>query len=341
MKYPIGIQSFKKIRTGGYVYVDKTAQIYNLMQQGQYFFLSRPRRFGKSLILSTMEAYFEGRKDLFEGLAIAELEKNWKALPVIHIDFNTGDYETVNGLLNRIDKTLTEQEEKHGQEKASNDSGLRFEYLIKNIYASTGNKVVLLIDEYDKPLLETIGAPDLQKKLRDELRDMYSVLKTCDEYIQFAMLTGVTKFGHLNVFSGLNNIKDISFRPEYAALCGITETEMLSCFDKPIQVMAEKKGYTVEEMVEKLRNMYDGYRFTRENILVYNPFSLLNAFDDKELYAYWFETGTPKYLVELLQNKNYKLNELEGATSYVQNLKAFNPDSGEDPLPVMYQSGYL
>ena len=341
MKYPIGIQSFKKLREGGYVYVDKTELIYNLVQQGQYIFLSRPRRFGKSLVLSTIEAYFEGRKDLFEGLAMAELEKDWKPLPVIRIDFNTGKYSAIDGLLNRLDKTLTEQEKKHGQQKVSNDSGLRFEYLIKNIYESTGNKVVVLIDEYDKPLLETIGTPDLQEKMRDELRDFYSVLKSCDDYIHFAMLTGVTKFGHLSVFSGLNNIIDISFHSEYAALCGITETEMLSCFAEPIQEMAANNECSAAEMVEMLRKMYDGYRFTRDKVLVYNPFSILNAFLTKNLDAYWFATGTPKYLVELLQKNRYDLNNLEGVSSSSSKLSAFNPDTGDDPIPVMYQSGYL
>ena len=341
MLYPIGIQSFKKLREGGFIYVDKTALIYNLTRQGQYVFLSRPRRFGKSLILSTLEAYFEGRKDLFEGLAIAELEKDWTPYPVFHIDLNKGPYTTVEKLKNHLIAQVSKLEEKYGRREAEVEISDRFSGVIERAAEKAGRNVVVLIDEYDKPLLEVIGKPELQEAMRDELRGFYSALKSCDKYIRFAMLTGVTKFGHLNVFSGLNNIKDISFRPEYAALCGITETEMLSCFGEPIQAMAINNGCTAEEMVEKLRNMYDGYRFTRDNVLVYNPFSLLNAFDDKELYAYWFETGTPKYLVELLQNKNYKLNDLEGATSDEESLKAFNPDSDDDPIPVMYQSGYL
>ena len=341
MIYPIGIQSFKEIREGGCAYVDKTGLVYQLTHSGKYFFLSRPRRFGKSLILSTIEAYFEGRKELFDGLAIAELEKDWNAYPVIHIDLNTGNYETVDGLLRRINLTLLDQENKHSQPTVESDSGLRFESLIKNIYKSTGSRVVVLIDEYDKPLLNAIGNPELQEAMRNELRDLYSVLKSCDQYIRFAMLTGVTKFGRLSVFSGLNNLRDISFRPEYAALCGITEEEMLSNFSEQIQGMASAEACTMEEMVANLRHMYDGYRFTRANLLVYNPFSLLNAFDACELGSYWFETGTPKYLVELLQHNDYALSDLDGATATVTQLSAFNPDTGEDPIPVMYQSGYL
>ena len=341
MKYPIGIQSFEKLRKGGFVYVDKTELLYNLTQRGQYIFLSRPRRFGKSLILSTIEAYFEGRKDLFEGLAIADLEKDWKALPVIHVDLNTGDYETVDGLLNRLDKTLTEQEKKHGQKKASNDSGLRFEFLIKNIYESTGDKVVVLIDEYDKPLLETIRTPELQEKMRNKLRDFYSVLKTCDDYIQFAMLTGVTKFGHLSVFSGLNNIRDISFDDRFATICGITLPEILSTFAEPLEYMAAKHKCSKDEMIARLTEMYDGYRFTEAKEKVFNPFSLLNAFDVSKLKDYWFKTGTPKYLVELLQKNKYELSNLEGKKAKESRLSAFDPDTGNDPLPVMYQSGYL
>ena len=341
MQYPIGIQSFKKLREDGYDYVDKTDLIYNLTRQGQYYFLSRPRRFGKSLLLSTIEAYFEGRKDLFEGLAIAELEKAWNAYPVIHIDMNTGNFKSIDGLSRRINLTLQEQEKKHGQPTIDTDSGLRLESLIKNIYESTGSKVVVLIDEYDKPLLNAIGNPELQEAMRDELRDLYSVMKSCDQYIRFAMLTGVTKFGRLSVFSGLNNLNDISFRAEYAAICGITEEEMLSYFIEPIEGMAVKYGCAVQDIVNKLRNMYDGYRFSRADTLVYNPFSLLNAFESCDFGAYWFATGTPMYLVEILQRNDYELSGLEGATASVAQLSAFNPDTSYDPIPVMYQSGYL
>ena len=341
MIYPIGIQSFKKIREMGLAYVDKTALVYDLVHQGQYTFLSRPRRFGKSLLLSTIEAYFEGRKELFEGLAISKLENDWTAYPVIHIDLNTGIYDAVEGLNRRLDLTLAEQEKKHGVSPTDNDAALRFEFLIKNVYELSGRQVVVLIDEYDKPLLEAIGKPELQEAMRDELRSFYSVLKSYDQYIRFAMLTGVTKFGRLSVFSGLNNLEDISFDSEYASICGITEQELLNTFGEGIEGLAEDYECSTEDMVDMLRNKYDGYRFTNSKTLVYNPFSLLIAFKRKTLGDYWFETGTPNYLVELLQRNHYTLSNLDGAVATVSQLSAFNPDTGDDPIPVMYQSGYL
>ena len=341
MLYPIGIQSFSEIREGGYAYVDKTALVYQLTHSGKYFFLSRPRRFGKSLILSTIEAYFQGRKELFDGLAIAELENDWNAHPVIHIELNTGPYNSVENLRHNLMTQMSILEDQYGRNANEVLIADRFAGVIRRAVAQTGHNVVVLIDEYDKPLLEVIGKIELQEAIRDELRAFYSVLKNCDKYLRFVMLTGVTKFGRLSVFSGLNNLKDITFRPDYAALCGITETEMLSHFAEPINSMAINDGCSNETMVERLRSKYDGYRFTRADLLVYNPFSLLNAFDAHELGAFWFETGTPKYLVELLQRNEYELSDLEGAKATVSQLSAFNPDTGDDPIPVMYQSGYL
>ena len=341
MKYPIGVQSFKEIREGGYAYVDKTELVYQLTHSGKYFFLSRPRRFGKSLLLSTIEAYFEGRKELFEGLAIAELEKEWNAYPVMHIDLNTGRYDSVENLKKHLNTQMSRLESRYGRSADEELIADRFSGVIMRAVEMTGRNVVVLIDEYDKPLLEAIGKPELQEAMRDELRAFYSVLKSCDQYLRFVMLTGVTKFGRLSVFSGLNNLNDISFRAEYAAICGITEDEMLSYFAEPIEKMASKYGCSTQEIVGKLRNMYDGYRFSSSDLLVYNPFSLLNAFESLEFGAYWFATGTPKYLVELLQNNDYALNDLEGVTASATQLSAFNPDTGDDPIPVMYQSGYL
>ena len=232
-------------------------------------------------------------------------------------------------------------EERYGRNDNEKLIPDRFSGIIMRAMEATGRKAVVLIDEYDKPLLETIGKPELQEQMRNELRAFYSVLKSCDPYIRFAMLTGVTKFGRLSVFSGLNNLNDISFRPDYAALCGITEQEMLSCFAEPIGIMAEEDECTADEMVARLRQMYDGYRFTRAECFVYNPFSLISAFDSRDIEKYWFATGTPKYLVDLLRQNNYSLTELEGAVADTDQLGAFNPDSGDDPLPVMYQSGYL
>ncbi|MCF0213043.1 MAG: AAA family ATPase, partial [Muribaculaceae bacterium] len=305
------------------------------------FFLSRPRRFGKSLILSTIEAYFEGQKDLFDGLAIADIEKEWNAYTVIHIDINTGLYNSVENLKDQLDFILSQQEEKHGLSQQGNLPSQRLESMIKRLSKQAGRNVVVLIDEYDKPLLEAIGKPELQEAMRDELRSFYSVLKSCDQYIRFAMLTGVTKFGRLSVFSGLNNLEDISFDSEYASICGITEQELLNTFGEGIEGLTEDYECSTEEMVDMLRNKYDGYRFTNSKTLVYNPFSLLIAFKRKTLGDYWFETGTPNYLVELLRRNHYTLSNLDGATATVSQLSAFNPDTGDDPIPVMYQSGYL
>ena len=341
MIYPIGVQSFKEVREGGYAYVDKTELIYQLTHSGKYFFLSRPRRFGKSLMLSTIEAYFEGSKQLFEGLAIAELEKDWNAYPVMHIDLNTGLYNSVENLRSHLMTQMSILEERYGRNADETLISARFSGVIRRAVEQTGRNVVVLIDEYDKPLLEAIGKPELQEAMRDELRSFYSVLKSYDQYIRFAMLTGVTKFGRLSVFSGLNNLEDISFDSEYASICGITEQELLNTFGEGIEGLAEDYECSTEDMVDMLRNKYDGYRFTNSKTLVYNPFSLLIAFKRKTLGDYWFETGTPNYLVELLQRNHYTLSNLDGAIATVSQLSAFNPDTGDDPIPVMYQSGYL
>ena len=341
MKYPIGIQSFKKLREEGMVYVDKTALIYDLVQQGQYYFLSRPRRFGKSLILSTIEAYFKGSKELFEGLAISKLEKEWVEYPVIHIDINTGLYNSVENLRDQLEFLLSDQEEKLGLPKVGTKPSQRLESMIKRLSKLTGRNVVVLIDEYDKPLLEAIGKTDLQEAMPDELRAFYSVLKSCDQYIRFVMLTGVTKFGRLSVFSGLNNLNDISFNDHFATICGITLQELLDTFPEPIEIMAKKYKCEKDAMIARLTDMYDGYRFSEADDKVFNPFSLLNAFFNNKMGEYWFATGTPKYLVELLQRNDYMLSDLEGASATIPRLSAFNPDTGDDPIPVMYQSGYL
>ena len=341
MIYPIGIQSFKEIREGGYAYVDKTGFVYQLAQSGKYYFLSRPRRFGKSLILSTIEAYFEGRKELFEGLAISEMEKEWNAYPVMHIDLNTGLYNSIENLRSHLMTQMSRFESLFGRNADETLISDRFAGVIRRAVAQTGRNVVVLIDEYDKPLLEAIGKTELQEAMRDELRSFYSVLKSCDQYIRFAMLTGVTKFGRLSVFSGLNNLYDITFEPEYASICGITLKEMLDTFADPIELLAKKYKCDKDAMLARLTEMYDGYRFSESDEKVFNPFSLLWAFRSNKMGEYWFATGTPKYLVDLLQYNNYALSNLEGTIATIPQLSAFNPDTGDNPIPVMYQSGYL
>lgn len=339
-KYPIGIQNFEKIRKDGYVYVDKTALVYKLVNTGSYYFLSRPRRFGKSLLLSTIEAYLQGKRELFEGLAIERLEKEWTKHPILHLDLNTEKYDTPEALTNKLNITLSIWEKIYGSVGYENTLASRFEGIIQRACEQTGERVVILVDEYDKPMLQAIGRPDLQEAYRNTLKAFYGALKSKDGCIKFAMLTGVTKFGKVSVFSDLNNLKDISMRNDYANICGISEEELLGYFDGDIRALGEANGMNYEETFAKLRENYNGYHFCENSIGVYNPFSLLNTFDANLFRSYWFETGTPTYLVELLKMHHYNLNEMahEKATAEVLN----SVDSAStNPIPVIYQSGYL
>jgi hypothetical protein len=341
MLFPIGIQNFEKIRKGGYVYVDKTALLYEMANSGSYYFLSRPRRFGKSLLLSTLEAYFLGQKDLFKGLAIEQLEKEWTVYPVLHIDFNIARYDTEASLLEKLDVELSGLEEtQHVDGPQLKDVGLRFERIVKRAFQQTGHQVVILVDEYDKPMLATIGNEELQKKYRDILQGFYSIIKSCDAYIRFAFLTGVTKFGQLSVFSGMNNPDDISMDSHYADLCGISEEELHTYFDADIKTLAEDNSLTYEAACQKLKDRYDGYHFTNKKLGVYNPFSLLNAFKKSSFGSYWFATGTPTYLVQLLKTASYNLNELYGEV-YADEIDLNSFDGNNNLVGAFYQSGYL
>ncbi|MBQ3631945.1 MAG: AAA family ATPase, partial [Prevotella sp.] len=280
MKYPIGIQNFGEVRRDGYAYVDKTALMYKMVTEGKYYFLSRPRRFGKSLMLSTLEAYFEGEKELFDGLYVAEHEKEWRRHPIMHLDLNAEKYDTVEALDNMLNDFLTKEEDKYGRAESERSFGLRFQGIIRRAYEQTGTRVVILVDEYDKPLLQAIGKEELQTEYRNTLKAFYGALKSCDRYIRFAFLTGVTKFGKVSVFSDLNNLKDISMLPAYSNICGITEKELYACFDDSVGELAANNGMTKEECYERLRYDFDGYHFneyTKEG--VYNPFSVLNTLD--------------------------------------------------------------
>ena len=342
MKLPIGIQDFEKIRTGGYLYIDKTEHVYRLASEGSYYFLSRPRRFGKSLLLSTIKALFLGKRELFAGLAIDQKEDwDWAVHPVMHLDLNTEKYDKPETLYDRINLFLEENEQIYGKREAERSLGTRFEGIIKRAYEKTGQRVVILVDEYDKPLLQAIGNKELQEEYRGTLKGFYGALKSMDGCIKFAMLTGVTKFGKVSVFSDLNNLEDISMLPKYHNICGITEQELLTVFDKPIDELAEYNGLTREECIEKLRKMYDGYHFDEfSKNGVYNPFSLLNTFNNNIFRSYWFETGTPTYLVELLRRHYYDLEEM--ATSDVTSDVINSVDAeSTNPIPVIYQSGYL
>ena len=340
-KYPIGIQDFEKLRKEGYYYIDKTSYVYDLVEKGNYYFLSRPRRFGKSLLISTIEAYFEGKKNLFDGLAISGLEKDWKKYPVLHLDLNTQRYETENSLLSLLEENVVGWEEKYGRNAAEVGIERRFAGVIRRAHEMTGERTVILVDEYDKPLLQTIDDEHLQDAYRTLLKAFYGALKSEDAHIRFAMLTGVTKFGKVSVFSDLNNLQDISMDERYADICGISEAELSENFSEDIRNLAEANGQGLEEASIALKERYDGYHFNPwTSYGLYNPFSLLNTFAKNRYGNYWFETGTPTYLVELL--KRYRYNLYKMANEKVTSKILDSTDaSSTNPIPVIYQSGYL
>lgn len=337
---PIGIQDFEKLRKGNYVYVDKTSYVYELAQLSTPYFLSRPRRFGKSLLLSTFEAYFRGKKDLFKGLAIEQLEKDWAEYPVIKISFGANSYENNERLKSRFETILTQNENQFNIERKSDDPAERLNNIIHSAYEKTGNQVVILIDEYDKPILDALYT-EYEELNRQELRSFYSPLKDCDEYIRFLFITGITKISHVNIFSGLNQLDDISLEKAYATLCGISESELEQYFEPEIKALAQEQEMTVEETKKKLARMYDGYHFTHNAEGVYNPFCLLKCFKQKDFGSYWFESGTPSMLVKTLQNQPIELTNLvNGRLVTEDQFKNYDPDSN-NMLPVIYQSGYL
>ena len=337
---PIGIQDFEDLRTRGCIYVDKTDLIYKLATEGKPYFLSRPRRFGKSLLLSTMEAYFLGKKELFKGLAIETLEKEWIEYPVLKISFGRGTYETKDKLLSIIDAILNENENQFGIEKTSDNPAVRFSNLIKTVSNQTGKKVVILIDEYDKPILDALYT-EFEEQNRQELRSFYSPLKDSDKYIRFLFITGITKVSHVNIFSGLNQLNDISLNQDFSTICGVSETELENYFLPEIQALAEKQGLSVAETKNKLAEMYDGYHFAYESEGIYNPFCLLKCFYEKMFGSYWFESGTPSFLAEKLKNKTLELEHLiNGRIATENQFKNYDPDS-KNMLAVVYQSGYL
>ncbi len=340
MYYPIGIQTFTEIREKDFVYVDKTALIHRLVKTGKYYFLSRPRRFGKSLLVSTLEAYFSGRKELFKGLAMENLESEWKVRPVFHIDLNTEMYETLQDLDIILNDILSKWEAVYGSSPSEQSPARRFSGLVQRACEQTGEQVVILVDEYDKPLLQTINKPELQEAYRNALKAFYGVLKSQDRYIHFGLLTGVTKFSHVSVFSDLNNLKDISMDDRFVDLCGISEKELHEYFDPSIRELAAANKMTFDEACDKLREQYDGYHFCENSIGIYNPFSLLNTFDSEKFRDYWFETGTPTFLVSLLQKNDYNLAGLQGKEISAANLSSVDMMM-RNPIPVLYQSGYL
>lgn len=340
MIYPIGIQDFEKLRNSGYVYVDKTALIHRMVTTGSYYFLSRPRRFGKSLLVSTIEAYLSGKKALFKGLALERLEQNWEEHPILHLDLNTAKYDAMNSLDHVLDDSLRKWEDIYGLRETETTFALRFRGIVERACERTGRRVVILVDEYDKPMLQAIGNDRLQEEYRSTLKAFYSVLKTQDRYIKFAFLTGVTKFGKVSVFSDLNNLDDISMDDRYADICGITEKELHAYFDSSVASLGERNGLDKEACYAKLKELYDGYHFDYAAEGLYNPFSLLNALAKQRFSDYWFETGTPSFLVSLLKKSGYRLDRI--TEEPVSGNLLDNIDSmSRSPIPVIYQSGYL
>ena len=340
MKYPIGIQTFEDIRRDGYVYVDKTEQVYRLAANGKFYFLSRPRRFGKSLLLSTMEAYFLGRKDLFDGLAIAELETEWTEYPVLRIDLSGRSYDRDDVLSQTLDNFLSRWEKQFGVDNNSDVPGLRFGNVIDAAHAKTGRQVVILIDEYDKPIVDNLTNPELAEVYRTQLQGFYSVMKSQDAHIRLGFLTGVTKIGKLSVFSGLNNLRDISMDARYADICGISEKELRKYFDESVGLLAEANGLSVEACYAQLADMYDGYHFCEDSAGMYNPFSLLNTLDSLKFKEYWFETGTPTFLVKVMQETDYDVRSLSDQEIDAPSLMDVDTVY-HNPVPLLYQAGYL
>lgn len=342
MKYPIGIQTFEQIIEEGYVYVDKTDMVYNLANEGKVYFLSRPRRFGKSLLLSTLRAYFEGRKELFKGLKIEAMEKDWHQHPIFHLDFNGIDYTMPNALRAKFEGYFAQWEEAYGVTTGPDfNPASRFERIIQAAVQQSGQKVVVLVDEYDKPLLDVLEKDaELMEQNREILKAFYSVFKQADAYLRFVFLTGVTKFSQVSVFSGFNQPKDISMYEQYEALCGITEEELHTQFAEPIHAMALAENCTDEEMKQLLKKHYDGYHFSEQMTDIYNPFSILNAFDAKKIRDFWFATGTPTYLIRLMNHFHEGIDQLTGKYYSLDAFINYKADV-EYPLPMIYQSGYL
>ena len=303
-KLPIGIQSFEDIRNQGFLYVDKTALIYKMATMGKPYFLSRPRRFGKSLLLSTIEAYFQGKRELFKGLAIEKLETDWLEYPVLHLDLNAEKYTSIEALTYILERHINGWEDTWGKDTRENSLSDRFIGVITRAYEKTGRQVVVLIDEYDKPLLQVFNDEKLQTEYLKTLKAFYGVLKSADRYLRFVFLTGVTKFAHVSVFSDLNQLTDLSMLPQYSTLCGITHEELRRDFIPEIDALKERYNISEEEVLEQLTKLYDGYHFSERSEGVFNPFSLLNTLSFSRFGSYWFQTGTPTFLVELLSRAN-------------------------------------
>ena len=350
-KLPVGIQSFKDLREKRFLYVDKTEYLFQLVNSGKVYFLSRPRRFGKSLFLSTLAAYFLGQKELFKGLYLEKAEEEqavqenraaWQAYPVLYLDFNTKNYTDEQALVDILNLHLNEWEEQYAIPKTAEAPEDRFRLLITALFKQTGKQVAILVDEYDKPLLQTMGVnEELNEQYRNMLKAFYSVIKTCDQYIHFAFLTGVTKFSKISIFSDLNNLRDISMEEDYAGICGITQEELEANFQSEIQALATRQDLTYQQALAELKQWYDGYLFHQAGKGMYNPYSVLSALVKKEIKSYWFSTGTPTFLVNYLQEAHYYIPDLDGNVELNESGLETYRAAAEDALPILFQAGYL
>lgn len=342
LKYPLGLSDFKGIRREGYYYIDKTAYIKTLIENGKFYFLGRPRRFGKSLFLSTIEYFFRGERDLFDGLDIESFDWDWATYPVIHIDLGPKNYRNEDSIYERLDEVLEDYELKYGVEIPSNRKNIesRLSRIIKNAFHLTGKQVVVLVDEYEKPVVDLLDNPELMKVNRDILRGFYSVLKSLDEFLKLVFLTGVTKFGQMNVFSGLNNITDISLDFRFGAVCGVTENEMIETFSEGIEDFAKRNKTDFNGAIQLLKENYDGYHFNEECPDIYNPYSLVKALYSQKIGSYWSQSGTPALLAKVLLTKNYNIEKIPGTKVSERRISRID-NQFEDPVALLYHTGYL
>ena len=340
IKYPIGVQSFSKIREGGFLYIDKTSILYRLLHTDGYYFLSRPRRFGKSLMLSTIEAYYQGRRELFKGLALDSLTDDWDPHPVLHLDLNAREYIDRDSVVAQLNLHLELWEARYDCAKPDRSPEERFGNVIRNACERTGKKVVILIDEYDKPLLSAVNDEELADSYRSLLKAFYGNLKSLDPYIENAFITGVARFSKVSIFSDLNNLRDISFEDEFSNICGITPDELDSYFKVGISQLAEKENLSEDDIHKQLRANYDGYHFSKRSKDIYNPFSLMNVFAKMDMGSFWFDSATPTFLVDLIKEEKWLLRDLAPIEIEAKRLESAGL-LGSDPIPVLYQSGYL
>ena len=339
-KFPVGIETFDEIISKGYIYVDKTELIHKLISNGKYYFLSRPRRFGKSLLLSTIQAYFEGKRELFGGLAIERYEHDWAPHPVFHLNLVGFSGDSVEGLEETLEFQFARWEKIYGSDCSERNFATRFAGLIERAVEKTGRQAVILVDEYDKPLVANLDDTEAHDRFRNTLKPIYSNLKRQDRNIRFALITGVSRFSRMSIFSDINNLRDLSMLDDYSSICGITESEMLACCRHGIERIAEKKGWSFGESVAQLKRNYDGYRFSKNGEDIYNPYSLFSAFEDGDIGSYWYATGTPSFLTDRMRDGDFRLRDLDR-----EELDAASMMSSDSylrtPVALLFQTGYL